>query len=650
MRSDLTLRVFAATVILVCVIIYLPGLDGPLLFDDAPALTGNKLVQIDGMALDGWRVAAFSSDSGPLRRPVAMITFAANHAIAGEFTPFQLKAVNLFIHVCIAILLYVLFDLVLKTVGVVRDPRSRQLLALTAAAIWLLHPLNVSTVLYAVQRMAQLTTLFVLAGLTLFMHYRRRWARRGASPGEVVAAALWLGILWTLAVLSKENGALLPWLIIVLEVCLFRGMWAGRSSPRLQFAGWALLVAPLLLLLIVLYSPGSLLEGYARREFSLEERLLTQARLLWRYLGWIAYPNISDMGFQHDDIAVSTGLLSPLTTLLAVVSWPVMLGVAFFLRKRFPLLLLAVLFFLVGHIMESTVLPLEMVYEHRNYLPGVFVCLALATALVLPTINNPRIVVWYPVAGVLIILCSLLFFRVQTWSDELTLSRVNVAHHPDSARANYFYANALLRQYEAESGPPLSDLERNESLLLARHYFELMHQADRNDISALVLLYYLDSAYFPQLNASQGWLEQIEGLLNTRVLQPSDWNALALLFRYVTGNIDILGSEQLEPLLNTLARNYPESVEVMRFRFQYMAATDAEPAQKLALLQRAQALAPLDHGSYSTLLWELKARSDVAGMYEYARLWLLHDHKRHHLPWLKSLFTPSGGEAVTVHD
>ncbi len=57
---------------------------------------------------------------------------------------------------------------------------------------------------------------------------------------------------------------------------------------------------------------------------------------------------------------------------------------AFLLRRRYPLLLLAVLFFLVGHSMESTLIPLEMVYEHRNYLPGMLVCLALAAVIVLP--------------------------------------------------------------------------------------------------------------------------------------------------------------------------------------------------------------------------------------------------------------------------
>ena len=160
--------------------------------------------------------------------------------------------------------------------------------------------------------------------------------------------------------------------------------------------------APVALVMVILaISPDILVGGYSGREFSLEERLLTQARLLWRYLGWICLPNINDMGFQHDDIPLSTGLFSPFTTVLALGAWLLVLVVAFLLRRRFPLLLLALLFFLVGQSMESSVIPLEMVYEHRNYLPDVLLCLALATVLVIPATRSKRLNVWYPVTGVL---------------------------------------------------------------------------------------------------------------------------------------------------------------------------------------------------------------------------------------------------------
>ena len=175
---------------------YSLALDGPLFFDDGPNITLNPLLQIDGKVFDDWRVATVSGDSGPLRRPVAMFSFALNYVLAGEFDAISLKAFNLGVHLTIAALVY------LFTVRVLRAPAAggfgigdRQCIALLAAAIWFLHPLHVSTVLYAVQRMAQLSTLFVLAGLLVYTHYRLRWALNGAVTGELLAAGLWVRLV-----------------------------------------------------------------------------------------------------------------------------------------------------------------------------------------------------------------------------------------------------------------------------------------------------------------------------------------------------------------------------------------------------------------------------------------------------------------------
>ena len=88
---------------------------------------------------------------------------------------------------------------------------------------------------------------------------------------------------------------------------------------------------------------------------------------------------------------------------------------------------------------------------------------------------------------------------MQTWSDELTLSRVNLAQHPESSRSNYFYANALLRRYRRSEQFGLNEQDKSELLLLSRHYFERMYQTDNRDVAALVMLFYLDTAYFTQL-------------------------------------------------------------------------------------------------------------------------------------------------------
>ena len=649
--ATLRLQLVAGLLLLAAMLIYLPGLSGPLLFDDQPALSGNPLVQIEGDVLDEWRVAALSSGSGPLRRPVTMLTFAANHVVVGDFSPAGLKAVNLAIHIAVAALLYFLCMSILAALAGGGDLYTRRLVALTAAAIWLLHPLNVSTVLYAVQRMAQLSTLFVVAGLLVFMHYRQRWAQSGASAGDLMAAALWVLLLTLAAVLSKENGALLPWLVVVLEVCIFRGIWAGRPKPWLARVGWLALVFPVVLVLVLLVvAPENLVGGYAAREFTLEERLLTQGRLLWRYLGWLCVPNIGDMGFQHDDIALSTGLLAPWTTGLALAAWGLAGALALVFRKRFPLLLLALLFYLVGHSMESTLLPLEMVYEHRNYLPGMLICLLLAWFVVVPIANSSKVGVWYPVAGVLAVLAVLSFLRVQSWSDELLLAQSNLANHPQSSRSNYFYANAMLRHYRRGESQGLDEHEQAEALLLSRHYFERMYQTNNRDVAALVMLYYLDNRYFTQMQEQVDWLARLEQLLQTRRMQPSDWNALEMLIGLFAADVDQVDSAVVLALLDQLAERYPDSTDLLRYRYQYLSALGADQSELLVLLQRGLDLAPRNAWFYYQMIYEQSRVPDIAGMYSYARLWLLNDPGRYHLLQLKDLFEVPGNVSETNSD
>ena len=125
MRHSTRHFLFAGLVLLAGLVAYLPGISGPLLFDDKPALTGNELAKIDGMSFDAWRTAAFSSNSGMLRRPISMMSFAADHAIKGEFSSSGLKFINLVIHLLISVALYLLFRKVLEVLNSGKDSATR---------------------------------------------------------------------------------------------------------------------------------------------------------------------------------------------------------------------------------------------------------------------------------------------------------------------------------------------------------------------------------------------------------------------------------------------------------------------------------------------------------------------------------------------
>ncbi|QIB66624.1 hypothetical protein [Kineobactrum salinum] len=626
--------------LLAAFLIYANNAGNYLLFDDTPALTGNERVQLDGSRFDDWRVAAFSSDAGPLGRPLTMASFALQHVVEGGFSPVSLKVTNAVIHCLIAALLYGLFSSILGQLSA--QGRSRldpRWTALAAMALWLLHPLQVSTVLYTVQRMAQLSTLFVVLGLWLFVRYRARWTVRGASTAEVIAAVLWLLLVGAAAILCKENGALLFWLLPAVEVAIFRGRWAGREVPGLALLGWLLLLLPLLLIaLLFIWYPELFHSGYRIRDFTMEERLLTQLRLLWRYLGWLLWPNILDMGFQHDYIPLSRGLLQPVATLMALLSWSLLLALALWQRQRWPLLLFAVLFYLIAHSMESSFLALEMVYEHRNYLPSVAVCLLLAAALgaVVGRLPVGRSV-FVAVAG-LFVLATLLALRAHTWSDDLRLSRVNVARHPESVRSNYFYANALLREYRLREERGHDVQSAQEMLAVGRHYMELMHQQDRRDLGALVMLYYLDSSFFPELLQRTDWLGDIRRALEGRVLKPSDRNALALLAECMGNDQCATPAPVAREFLRQLRLQYPELPDPVALQYNWLVESGAGAAELIPLLEEGIERWPGQQTFYPQLIHQYDRVGDAAGIYRTLEQWLRVDPKRYQLSLQRRLF------------
>jgi hypothetical protein len=226
---------------------------------------------------------------------------------------------------------------------------------------------------------------------------------------------------------------------------------------------WVVFIAlPLIAgLAYLLTHPGML--GYQGRPFTLDERLLTQPRVLWLYLRWLFIPDISAFGLFHDDIPVSTGFLSPPSTILAIIALVALLVAAIAYRRKAPFFSFAVLFFLANHLLESSIIPLEMVFEHRNYLASLGPLLFLAYVV---TIASARMNV-RPLAMVLgaLLLASYTFVtyvRVDNWSSYESFIFSSAENHPDSPRSNFMAGQMLIAAIDASGGdaPVLAEAAR----------------------------------------------------------------------------------------------------------------------------------------------------------------------------------------------
>lgn len=422
-----------AAAAILTVAIYWAGLRGPLLLDDVSSLgpiTGWLQGQYD------WRYVVFGNQSGPLGRPLSMATFMANAAVMHADAGFAFKPTNVFIHILCGLAMVWLATRVFQHWQPTR--KNARWIALALAATWLWLPLQVDTVLYTVQRMAQLAALFTLLALNCYMAARERIVA-GQWGGQWL---LWLGVpaLTALAVLSKENGVLALPLALVLELFLFRDEDRGRPrSIRLFFALTVGLPALMAAAYLALH-PGYVASGYAQRDFTLQQRLLTEPRVLWSYVQTLLVPLGPRMGFFQDNFPISAGMWHPWTTLPAIVAWIAAVAAAWAWRKDNPLFGAGVLFFLVGQSMESSALPLEIYFEHRNYLPSFGLLLSVVGLLAwgwsaLPTPTRGFRLGSRALLGVtLAMYAAAAWSHVQSWRSYQTFFHAQEVFNPTSPR------------------------------------------------------------------------------------------------------------------------------------------------------------------------------------------------------------------------
>jgi hypothetical protein len=440
-------------------LVYWPGLHGGFVFDDYANIVDNPGFQSSFAHWRDWMAVALSSPASSLQRPLSMLTFIANVRFAG-LDPVAMKLTNIAIHALNVVLVFLLARTLLDSAppshGRDTGTERRTWAPLFVAAAWALHPINLMAVLYVVQRMESLCHTFVFLGLWLYL-----LGRRGQLAGERGWLRIGAGLIGctTLGLLCKESAVLLPLYALGIELCVFRFRDnTARVDRRIAGLYLLVLVIPALAAVALLLPQALRPEAYAARDFTLAERLLTEPRVVLGYLRWIVAPDLRTLGLYHDDIVVSRGLLDPPATLAAMVALLLLAAGAWRWRKRHPLVALGVFWFLAAQVLTATFIPLELVFEHRNYFASLGICLALADLfLFVPPPAWRRI-------GALLACCFVLYcagitwLRAREWSDPLRFAATEAAKHPLSPRATYEYARALIIVSNYDRRSPAFDL------------------------------------------------------------------------------------------------------------------------------------------------------------------------------------------------
>ena len=410
-----------------------PALSGPFLFDDFPNLGHLALLGSDIRSNLGDYLAAFEGNPG---RPLSALSFLLNDTAWPSFA-YGFKQTNVLIHIINGLLLFGLLQRLQKATPALPQHVAWPLLAMAA---WLFHPMQISAQMLVVQRMTLLASTFSLAGLWVYIAI----LQTAASWRGVFLALSVLATATVLAMLCKESGALLPLYALVLQTTLLAPLISGKStgSQRLLLYGCAV---PALIVAALILQMGLKPDAFLHREFDLQERLYTQCHVILDYLREILFPSLTGSGIYHDDFPIAKSLLSPSTTLLIALLFSGSIGLALWKRKSHPLAAFAVLWFFAGHVMESTVLPLELYFEHRNYLPLLGPVLAVtAWPFTLKTrtqIGFLFLAIW------IMLLATITTLQAPIWGQPAKMVTFWIVEHPKSLRATqelakYYYDTA----------------------------------------------------------------------------------------------------------------------------------------------------------------------------------------------------------------
>ena len=408
--------------------------------DDYPNIVENPKLHPPDLNPQSLYQSFFARPGRPdkLHRPAACLTLALNwYWGGGDVSGYHL--VNIAIHLLTAMFLYLtIFKLFDSPNLKDKYQRYSYSISLLATLFWVLNPIQTQAVTYIVQRMAAMAAMFYILSIYFYAN-----ARTNNSRLKRLFNYFGCGLSFVLALASKENAAILPLSIILVEFIFFQDL--SRSRTRNAFVGIIAGSAVIIFLaagIFFFHGKPFLFLSYGSRAFSPLQRLLTEPAIVIFYLSQILYPVPTRLSIEHD-VTISTSLWHPWTTLPSILLVLVLIGFGLSQMKKRPILSFAILFFFLNHIIESTIIGLELVFEHRNYLPSLFLFLPVAVGFIklLDYYRQRKPAMHLTILTFIILLLigmgSATYIRNLAWANERSLWEDAMQKAPGRARPVY---------------------------------------------------------------------------------------------------------------------------------------------------------------------------------------------------------------------
>lgn len=425
--------------LVILLLAYANSFKGVWVLDDGVNIVKNEMLHIETLTFANLKHAAFTSGQD-FPRPFAMLTLALNWYFGGD-NVLGYHIVNFAIHLLSAFFLFLTIKALFHTpVGrnLVTSQNRVYIIAFFAALLWALHPIQVQAVTYIVQRMASMSAMFCIMALYCFLRGKASVTMRAKTIAYILCLACFVFGLAT-----KENAAILPCILILTYLVFLREKGFSKNQKILLSALIGLTIVVIVTMAVWQYE--HIVELYDIRFFTPGQRLLTETRVLFFYLSQIFWPIPSRFSIEHY-MPLSTSLVSPITTLFSCVGIIILIALALVKMRRWPLVSYAILFYFGGHVIESSIMPLELVFEHRNYLPSMFIGVPLIYGFfrLRDYLKRKQQMLAAMITAIGMIVVLLVGFstylRNYMWMNELVLYEAALERYPQSTRAHLIIA------------------------------------------------------------------------------------------------------------------------------------------------------------------------------------------------------------------
>ncbi|HUL01107.1 MAG TPA: hypothetical protein VLX29_09650 [Nitrospirota bacterium] len=304
-------------------------------------------------------------------RPVVNVSLWLNYQLSG-LNVIGWHVFNVGFHIANSFFVYLFILWTLGTPSLsARYGIRAQRIALFGALLFGVHPIQTESVTYIISRTELLATFFYLATFLLFL--------KGAKTGKF---SFYIGCFFTslLAVESKEWAVTLPAMLLLYD---FLFLSEGKLKPILsRWKVYVLVALPWGLIAYVLMTTKLSGAGFGisgERNITPWIYMLTSFNVLWTYIRILLLP----MGQNLDYSYPLAKTLFEFPTMLSFLGHITVIAVAVwcYFKKRWTLIPFGIIWFYITLSPTQSFVPiLDVIFEHRVYLPSIGFFIAFVTA------------------------------------------------------------------------------------------------------------------------------------------------------------------------------------------------------------------------------------------------------------------------------